>query len=149
MASIEIRMKELGIVLPPPVAPLGFYRPAKQIGNLVYTSGCGSRSYIGRVGSDFTIPVGQAAAREAVINCLAAIQSLIGDLNRIEEIWKLLGFIRSADGFSDQPKVLNGASQLLIDLFGEAGQHARSAIGVSELPEGIAVEIEMIVRLKD
>lgn len=149
MASIEIRMKELGIVLPPPVAPLGFYRSAKQIGNLVYTSGCGSRSYIGRVGSDFTIPVGQAAAREAVINCLAAIQSLIGDLNRIEEIWKLLGFIRSADGFSDQPKVLNGASQLLIDLFGEAGQHARSAIGVSELPEGIAVEIEMIVRLKD
>ncbi|MCE5196211.1 MAG: RidA family protein [Negativicutes bacterium] len=149
MSNIENRLKTLGIVLPPPAAPLGIYRPAKQIGNLIYTSGCGSRSYIGRVGSDFSIAVGQAAAREAVLNCLAAIQSLTGDLDRVEEIWKLLGFIRSAAGFSEQPNVLNGASQLLLDLFGEAGQHARSAIGVSELPEGIAVEIEMIVKVRD
>lgn len=147
--KIEQRIAELGYQLPEPPQPLGFYVPAKRIGDLVYTSGQGSRSIIGKVGGNLTIEDGQAAAREAILNCLATVKSVIGDLDKVEEVWKVLGFVNSADGFDQQPKVINGASELLINIFGEAGRHARSAIGAPELPNSIAVEIEIIVKVKE
>lgn len=147
--NIEQKLAELGYKLPEPPQPLGFYVPAKRIGNLVYTSGQGSRTIIGKVGGNLTIEEGQAAARESILNCLAAIKSVVGDLDKVEEVWKVLGFVNSAPGFDQQPKVINGASELLIKLFGEAGRHARSAIAAPELPNSIAVEIEVIVKVKE
>ncbi len=147
--KIEQRLAELGYTLPEVPQPLGFYLPAKRMGNLVYTSGQGSRNIVGKVGGNVSIEEGQAAAREAILNCLATIKSVIGDLDKVEEVWKVLGFVNSADGFDQQPKVINGASELLIQVFGEAGRHARSAIGAPELPNSIAVEIEIIVKVRD
>jgi enamine deaminase RidA (YjgF/YER057c/UK114 family) len=147
--SVEQKLTELGYKLPDPPKPLGFYVPAKRVGNLVYTSGQGSRSVVGKVGGNLTLEEGQAEARESILNCLAAIKSVVGDLDKVEEVWKVLGFVNSAPGFDQQPKVINGASELLINVFGENGRHARSAIGTSELPNGIAVEIEIIVKVRD
>jgi len=96
-----------------------------------------------------TIEEGYAAAREAALRCLACLQAELGTLDKVEKIFKVLGFVRSAPGFSQQPAVMNGASDLFVEVFGEAGRHARSAIGVNELPEGIAAEVEIIVSVKE
>lgn len=149
MGMIEKRMQELGISLPEVPNSLGNYLPTNRVGNLVYTSGQGSRAILGRVGGDLSWEQGYAAAREATLRCLACLQAELGTLDRVDKVFKVLGFICSAPGFTDQPKVLNGASDLLIEVFGEKGRHARSAIGVSELPEGIAAEVEMIVSVID
>lgn len=154
MSKIEQKLQELGITLPIPGEPKFSYIPCNQTGNLVYTSGqdCridGELMYTGKLGPDLTIEQGQEAARQTIINCLAVIKAHLGDLDRVVKIVKLLGFVNSAPGFADQPYVMNGASDLLVEVFGENGKHARSAIGTSELPFHTPVEIELIVEVRD
>lgn len=149
MGKIEQRLQELGIELPELPNSLGNYLPSNRVGNLVYTSGQGSRAILGKVGGDLSIEDGYAAAREATLRCLACLQAELGTLDKVEKVFKVLGFIASAPGFTEQPAVLNGCSDLLVEVFGERGRHARSAIGAAELPEGIAVEVELLVQVKD
>ncbi|TBL76007.1 RidA family protein [Paenibacillus thalictri] len=153
MGIISERLKSMGIELPTPGAPAAMYIPAVTVGNLVYTSGndCrinGKLIYEGKLGREVTIEQGQQAARQTMINLLGVLQWHLGDLDRVERVVKLLAFVNSADGFADQPYVINGASELLEQVFGESGKHARSAIGTSDLPFNTPVEIEMIVQLK-
>lgn len=154
MSQIEKRLAELGIVLPVLPEPKFLYKTVNQTGNLIYTSGFDCRidgvlMHEGKVGSDLTIEQGQEAARQVVINLLAAMKAYLGDLDRVVKIVKILAFVNSAPGFADQPYVINGASQLLIDVFGESGRHARSAIGTSDLPFHTPVEIELIAEIRD
>lgn len=154
MSKIEKRLAELGITLPEPSEPKFSYIPCSQTGNLVYTSGqdCrvnGELLYMGKLGLELTIEQGQEAARQTIINCLGVLKAHLGDLDRVVKIVKLLGFVNSAPGFADQPYVMNGASDLLVDVFGENGKHARSAIGTSELPFHTPVEIELIVEVRE
>ena len=148
MGSVAERLRELGITLPPRQS-YGKYAGAARAGNLVFVSGAGpigaDGAVTGKVGGGVDIGVAQEAARLCVINCLSALQEEIGDLERISRIVKLLGFVNSAPGFNQQHVVMDGASSLLLDLFGERGRHARSSVGVAELPMNIAVEVEMIV----
>ena len=151
--SFEHRLKELGIVLPEVAAPVAAYIQAVQVDKLVYTSGQipfvkGQLIYKGVVGKDLTLEEGYEAARVCVLNALAAVKSLAGSIDNIERIIRLTGYVNSVDGFTDQPKVMNGASEILLQIFGEEGRHARSAIGVNTLPLGAAVEVELIVKLK-
>jgi enamine deaminase RidA (YjgF/YER057c/UK114 family) len=151
--DIYARLKELGYELPPPPPRGGLYVPVKQVGSMVYVSGQGPTEngkplFVGKVGREITIEQGQAAARRCVLNGLASLHAHLGDLNRIKGVVKLLGLVASAPGFNSQPQVVNGGSQLLIDLFGDEGWHARSAMGTNELPGDIPVEIEFIFELK-
>ena len=148
--STSERMAELGIELPPVPAPLASYVPARRVGDLVFSSGQlptrdGRPVYTGKLGQDLTVEQGQEAARVAALNCLAAVAAEIGSLDEIEAVVKLTGYVASAPGFVDQPLVANGASTLLEQVFGEAGKHARAAVGVAELPRGVPVEVELIV----
>ena len=150
--SAEDRVKELGLNLPQPTPPMGAYVKAVRTGNLLFLSGHGPHQdgvakYRGKVGKDVTLEEGYAAARLTMLNCLSTIRMELGTLNRVKRVVKVLGFVNSAPGFTDQPKVVNGGSELLIELFGDAGRHARSAVGMAELPGNIAVEIEMIVEI--
>jgi enamine deaminase RidA (YjgF/YER057c/UK114 family) len=150
---IEAKIKELGYTLPEPAKPLAAYIPAIKIDKLVYTAGQlpsvnGQLQYKGKVGFNVSEEDGQKAAVLSLLNCLAVIKSVCGDLDQIEQIIKLTVFINSADGFTNQPKVANGASELLLKIFGDAGKHVRSAVGVNELPIDAALEIEMVVKLK-
>ena len=150
--SFETRIKELKLELPPAPKPLATYIPAVQTGNLVFLAGQGpvrdgKVTITGKVGSDLTEEQGYKAARETVMVSLAALKAEIGSLDRVKRIVKVTGFVNSAPGFNRQPWVVNGASDLLIEIFGEAGKHARSAIGTSELPLNIPVEIELIVEI--
>ncbi|MCZ8517325.1 RidA family protein [Paenibacillus filicis] len=153
MSVIENKLKELDITLPVPPKPGAIYIPAVTTGKLVYTSGTvpkldGKLMYEGKLGRDLTVEQGQKAARQTMLNLLAVLKSHLGDLDRIEKVVKLLAFVNSAPGFVEQPYVINGASELLEQIFGENGKHARSAIGTSELPFNTPVEIEMIVEIK-
>ena len=150
---IEEKIKKLGFEIPEAPKPLAAYTPAVQVGDMVYTSGQvpiekGALKYAGKVGFDLSVEEGQKAAEICTLNGLSAIKRVITDLDKIEKIVKVTVYINSADGFTDQPKVANGASELLLNIFGEAGRHARSAVGVNELPIDSAVEIEMIVKVK-
>jgi enamine deaminase RidA (YjgF/YER057c/UK114 family) len=150
---IEEKIRQLGFELPEVAKPLAAYIPAKKVGNLVMTSGQvpvvkGEMKYIGKVGKDLSEEDAQKAAQICALNCLAAIKSIVGSLDSVEEVVKLTVFVNSADGFTSQPKVANGASELVGKIFGENGLHVRSAVGVNELPLNAAVEIEMIVRVK-
>ena len=152
--SIEDKLKELGLPLPETAKPAGVYVPAKRVGDLVFTSGQGplidgTPQYQGKVGGDLTIEEGKKAAESTALNCLSTIKSVVGDLDRVIEVVKVLGFVNSAPGFNQQPQVINGASELLEKIYGENGKHARSAIGTSDLPFDIPGEIEMIVQVKD
>lgn len=152
MSQIEKRLKELEIVLDKAPAPAAEYVPAKTVNNLVYTSGAdcrvkGKLLYEGKVGSDLTVEQGYEAARQVMINLLSVLKEHIGDLDRVKQVVKLLGFVNSTDGFAEQPYVINGASELLVQVFGEKGKHARSAISSNELPFNTPVEIEMIVEI--
>ncbi|MZQ82272.1 RidA family protein [Paenibacillus sp. 5J-6] len=154
MSNIEQRLQELGITLPPSPEPRFTYIPCNQTGNLIYLSGqdCrihGELMYEGKLGREVTIEQGQAAARQTIINCLAVMKGYLGDLDRVVKIVKMLAFVNSAPGFGDQPYVINGASDLLVAVFGEKGRHARSAIGTSDLPFHTPVEIELIVEVRD
>ena len=153
MAIIEQILNEKGIILGQVPTPVANYIPAKTVGNLVYTSGneCrinGKLMYEGKVGSDLSIEQGNEAARQVMINLLAVLKDHLGDLDRIKQVVKMLAFVNSADGFVNQPKVVNGASDLLVEVFGEKGRHARSAIGTNELPFNTPVEIELIVEIE-
>lgn len=152
METVETKLKTLGITLPDPPGPAAAYVPALRSDNLVYVSGqdCridGELKYRGKVGSDLSLQQGYDAARQAAINALAVLLDTIGDLNRVKQIVKLLGFVNSAPGFVEQPYVINGASHLFEQIWGERGRHARSAIAACELPFDTPVEIEMIVAL--
>nr|WP_212763515.1 RidA family protein [Gordonia araii] len=149
-------MSELGVTLPPVVPPLAAYQPAVRTGNLVYTAGQlpmvdGELTVRGKVseGAEGIVAPDEAkaAARQAALNALAAVDDLVG-LDAIVRVVKVVGFVASADGFSGQPAVVNGASELLGEIFGDAGKHARSAVGVNELPLGAPVEVELIVEVQ-
>ena len=147
--DVHENLKKLGLVIPAPPQVGGKYVPTKQVGNLVYTSGQGpivngKPSVTGKLGKELSIEDGQEAARICILNVLSILQAQIGDLNKVKNVVKVLGFVASESGFNDQPAVINGGSQLLIDVFGDKGRHARSAIGTNELPGNIPVEIEVI-----
>jgi enamine deaminase RidA (YjgF/YER057c/UK114 family) len=150
---IEDKLKDLGIQIPPAPAPLAAYIPAIKIGNLVFTSGQvpisnGKIQFAGKVGKDLKEEEGKSAAQLCAVNCLSAIKSVVGDLAKIERIVKMTVFVNSDDNFTAQPMVANGASEFIEKIFGERGKHARSAVGVTQLPMNAAVEIEMIVEVK-
>ena len=146
------RLAELGIILPAVAKPLAAYVPAVRTGALVYTSGqlplqAGDLTHIGKVGAEVTPEQAKVAARTCALNALAAIDALVG-IDAVIRIVKVVGFVASAPGFSGQPGVVNGASEVLGELFGAAGAHARSAVGVSELPLDAPVEVELIVEVR-
>jgi enamine deaminase RidA (YjgF/YER057c/UK114 family) len=151
--SIEQRLSELGITLPQPAAPVASYVPAVEHGGLLHISGqiCFDEdgSLIkGRLGEDMELDAGTAAARRCGIMLLAQIKAALGSFERVHRIVKLGVFVNSAPGFTDQPKVANGASELMQEVFGEIGRHARSAVGVAVLPLGVAVEVDAMVAVK-
>jgi enamine deaminase RidA (YjgF/YER057c/UK114 family) len=149
----EARLAELGIALPEPSVPVANYVKAVRTGNLVFLSGHGPyRSdgtlVTGKLGGNLTIEEGYEAARLTGIGLLSTLKSEIGDLGRVRRIVKVLGMVNSDPSFTDQPKVINGCSDLLVEVFGERGRHARAAVGMVSLPVGIAVEIEMVVEVE-
>jgi enamine deaminase RidA (YjgF/YER057c/UK114 family) len=151
--SPEQKLTELKIVLPDVPKAIGSYVDITRVGNLVFLSGKGPRQangeYIkGKVGTDLTIEQGYAAARLAAVNQLAVLKKELGDLKKIKRIVKVNGYVNSAGTFYDQPKVVNGFSDLLIEIFGDAGKHARTAIGTAALPMNMAIEVEMIVEVE-
>lgn len=151
MAVWSERLAELDIELPPVVPPLAAYIPAVQTGSLVYTSGqlplvSGELTHTGKVGDDVTADDATDAARLCALNALAAVNSLVG-IDSVKRVVKVVGFVASAPGFNGQPGVINGASNVLGEIFGDAGKHARSAVGVSELPLNAPVEVELIVEV--
>jgi enamine deaminase RidA (YjgF/YER057c/UK114 family) len=145
--SVEARLKELGIELPEPVRPVANYVRYVQTGNLLFISGTGptDSAPTGKVGADVTIEQGYAVAREVGLQIIATIKDALGDLDRVKRVVKILGMVNSAPNFGDQPKVINGCSDLMVQVFGDAGRHTRSAVGMGALPSNIAVEIEATV----
>jgi enamine deaminase RidA (YjgF/YER057c/UK114 family) len=152
MSQIEARLTQLGVSLPTPPKPVANYVPAVQSGNILYVSGQVSRmgdvSFDGKLGLDTDIETGAKAARLCAINLLAQVKAHLGDLDKVARVVKLTGFVNSTLEFTDHPKVVNGASDFLVDVFGDAGRHARSAVGVAGLPLGVAVEVEGIFEIK-
>lgn len=153
MGTISKRLAELNIQLPKAPKPAGAYVPAVITGNLIFASGQtptvdGVLKYTGKVGREVSLEEAYEAARLSAINCLAEMEAVLGDLDRIKRIVKVTGYVASAEGFGLQPKVVNGASELLEGIFGENGRHARAAIGVSELPINAPVEVEIIAEIK-
>jgi enamine deaminase RidA (YjgF/YER057c/UK114 family) len=153
--SHEARLAELGIILPPLAAPAFDYVPAVVHGGLVWISGQlpraadGSLPHLGRLGEDVDVETARKAAELCALQALAALRAAAGSLDRVERAIKVTGFVASAPGFVEQPKVIDAASNLLGRVFGEAGRHARSAVGVAMLPRGVPVEIEFVFALKD
>lgn len=152
--SAEERCRTLGLTIPDPPPPVAAYVPGVRAGQLVFTSGQlpvtgGEVVFRGRIGADLPPADGYEAARLCALNCLGVIRSVAGSLDLVEQVVQLTGYVRSAPGFEGQPGVVNGASDLLLAVFGEAGRHARAALGVAELPLGAAVELTMVVRLRD
>jgi enamine deaminase RidA (YjgF/YER057c/UK114 family) len=151
--SIDKRLAELGITLPQAAAPVASYVPAVEVGGLLHISGQVSfgedgNLILGRLGEDMNLERGTEAARRCGIMLLAQMKAALGSLDRVERVVKLGVFVNSAPTFTDQPKVANGASELMQDVFGEPGRHARSAVGVTVLPLGVAVEVDAIVAVK-
>jgi enamine deaminase RidA (YjgF/YER057c/UK114 family) len=152
--DIEQRLEDLNIELPEVSVPVANYVNAVRTGNLLFLAGKGPRnqdgSYVtGKVGVDLTLKEAQEAARLTGINQLSVLKKELGDLNRVKRIVKVLGMVNSEPGFGDQPEVINGFSDLMVEVFGEKGKHARAAVGMASLPRNIAVEIEMIVEVDD
>ncbi|MGK9235949.1 RidA family protein [Inquilinus limosus] len=151
--SIEARLQEKGITLPAVAAPAANYVPSVISGNMLYVSGQvpfvdGKISHTGKLGAEFTVEDGYACARICAINILAAAKAALGDLDRVVRVVKLGGFVNSTPDFTDQPKVVNGASDLMAEAFGDAGKHARAAVGVAQLPLGCAVEVEAVFEIR-
>lgn len=154
MASIEAKLKELGLQLPEAPKPVAAYSPAKRVADLLFISGQlplrdGQLIYLGKVGAERTQQEGYQAAELCALNALAAARSLVGSLDQLDEIVQLRGFVNCTADFGNQPEVVNGASELLVRLFGERGRHARAAVGVSSLPRNATVEVEMVIRVRD
>ncbi len=152
-ADVESRVKELGIQLITPTAPVANYVKAVRVDNVIYLSGHGpdksdGGQVTGKLGSDLTIEQGQEAARLVGISLLSSLKREIGNLNKVKRIVKVTGFVNAVPAFENHPQVMNGFSDLMVQVFGESGKHARSSVGMGSLPSNIAVEIEMIVELK-
>jgi len=150
--AAEARLKERHIVLPAPPKPVGNYVEWVRVGNLLYLAGHGGGPQWrgkGKVGKDVTLQQGYQCARDVGLNQLATMREALGSLDKVKRIVKVFGMVNSAPGFSDQPKVIDGFSDLMIEVFGDAGKHVRSAVGMAELPFGIPIEIETIVEVKD
>ena len=148
MSVVEDRLRGLGLALPPPRSPVANYLGTKQSGNLLFVSGRVSQRR-GEVGTELTVDEAKIAARDAMLDLLAIIKHDLGDLDRIVSVEQLRGFVRSAPTFMEQPGVIDGASDLLIALYGEAGRHARTATGAAQLPFGAAVQLDLVVRLRE
>lgn len=153
MTAASERLVELGIILPEVAAPVAAYVPTVRVGNQVWTSGQlpfvdGKLPATGKVGGEVDEATAQDLARTAALNALAAVDAQVG-IDKVTRVLKIVGFVASAEGFSGQPGVVNGASNLMVEVFGEAGAHARSAVGVAELPLGAPVEVELIVEIAD
>jgi enamine deaminase RidA (YjgF/YER057c/UK114 family) len=150
---IEERLKSKGVELPEPPKPAGVYVPAVKAQNLIFVAGQipfvnGVLKYKGKLGRDVNLEEGYQAARICALNALSVLKSELGTLDRVTRIVRVAGFVNSADDFTDQPKVINGASDLLTEAFGDAGKHARIAVGTNTLPLGAAVEIEILAEIK-
>jgi enamine deaminase RidA (YjgF/YER057c/UK114 family) len=150
--SIDARLAELGIALPQPAAPVAAYVPTVEIGRLLHISGqlpfVDGALVTGRLGEDVSLEEGNAAARACGLMLLAQAKAALGSLDRVERVVKLGGFVNSTGDFTDQPKVVNGASELMVEVFGDRGKHARSAVGVPALPLGAAVEVDAILAIR-
>jgi enamine deaminase RidA (YjgF/YER057c/UK114 family) len=151
--DVEAKLKQLGIKLPTPAKPVANYVGAVRTGNLVFLAGAGPRkedgTYLsGRLGQDTSIEQGYQAARLVGISQLAALKAEVGDLNKVKRIVKVLGMVNSTPTFTEQPKVVNGFSDLMVEVFGDRGKHARSAVGMAALPMNIPVEVEMVVEVE-
>ncbi len=151
--NAEQRLKDKGIELSTPSKPVANYVNAVRVGNLLYLSGKGPKNadgtdITGKVGKDLTIEQGYQAARSTAIQHLAVIKAELGSLNKVKRIIKVLGMVNCESSFTDQPKVINGYSDLMVEIFGEKGKHARSAVGMMALPNNIAVEVEVIVEVE-
>ena len=151
--KIENRLKEIGIELPPPVKPVANYVTTVQTGNLVFTSGHGPVNMsgdleTGQLGADMTVEEGYQSARLVGLGLISTLKDALGDLDRIKRVVKVVGFVNSTPDFLDHPKVINGVSDLLVEVFGDKGRHARSAVGMVQLPGGIPVEVEVIVEVE-
>lgn len=150
---IEEKLAARGLELPAMPQPVANYIRTVRTGNLLFVSGHGpsrdgTMQYVGKVGQDLTVEEGYQAAQLVALNCLASVKAALGDLDRVRRVVKLLGMVNCTPEFTQQPQVINGASDLLVDLYGDAGRHARSAVGMGSLPGGIAVEIEMILEVE-
>ncbi|HEY5826566.1 MAG TPA: RidA family protein [Cyclobacteriaceae bacterium] len=151
--DFEKKFKELGIELPPAGKPLGNYVKAVHTGNLLFLAGAGptkadGTNITGKLGKDLTIEQGYEAAKVTGLAILSTLKNELGDLNKVKRIVKVLGMVNCTSDFTDQPKVINGFSDLMVSVFGEKGKHARSAVGMNSLPSGIAVEIEIVVEIE-
>jgi enamine deaminase RidA (YjgF/YER057c/UK114 family) len=149
----EEKLKKLGLVLPDAPKPVANYIPAVRVGDLLFTSGVlpmkdGRLAFTGKLGQDLSVEQGQEAARLALLLALAVAKQELGSLDKVARVVKLTGHVASAAGFTQQPSVLNGASDLLVDIFGEAGRHARAAVGAAELPLGTPIELELILQVR-
>lgn len=153
--EVERKLAELGLVVTEPNPSLGNFVPAVRAGGLLFVSGNlprlpdGSMTASGKLGRELGVDEGYAAARQCAVNCLSAAKSIIGDLDKVERVVKLLVLVNSDPEFDQQPAVGNGASDLLVELYGEAGRHARSAVGMAALPRGAPVEVEMVLAVRD
>jgi enamine deaminase RidA (YjgF/YER057c/UK114 family) len=150
----ETKLKEKGIVLVPPASPVANYVNAVRVGNLLYLAGKGPQKadntfITGKVGKDLTVEQGYEAARITALNHLAVIKNELGSLNKVKRIVKVLGMVNCTEDFKDQPKVINGYSDLMVEIFGDKGKHARSAVGMYALPFNMAVEVELIVEIEE
>ncbi len=153
MTKIETHLNELGLTLPDPPTPVGAYLLSRQSGDLLFLSGTtcyipGGFLYKGRLGAELDLQQGYAAARQTMLNLLSVVKAVLGDLDRVECVVKLNGYVNSTADFAQQPEVINGASDLLVQLYGERGKHARTSVGVNILPGNIPVEIEMVLQVR-
>jgi len=151
--SFEARLAELKITLPPAPKPVATYVPAVRAGDLLFLSGTGPFkdgviAFAGKLGKDLTVEQGYEAARLTLLNALAMVRQELGTLDRVTRVVRLTGHVASAEGFTQQPAVINGASDLLVQIFGDAGRHARLALGAAELPLNMAIELELILQIK-
>ena len=150
----EAKLKQLGITLPAQMSvPVANYIPSVRVGNLLFLAGHGpirdgKATIRGKLGKELSVEDGYKVARDVGLNLLASARTALGSLDKVKRVVKVLGMVASAEGFTDQPKVINGFSDLMVELFGDAGRHARSAVGMAELPMGIPVEIEMILEVE-
>ncbi|MGN4945129.1 RidA family protein [Bacillus cereus group sp. MYBK104-1] len=145
----EDKLSELGITLPAIRPAVGNYVSCVRVGNLLFTAGQGVDEYHGKLGKDISIDEGYKAARQSMLNLLSVVRNELGNLNKVKRIVKILGFVNSTEYFINQPKVMNGASDVLVDIFGEKGKHARSAVGMAQLPNNTTIEIEMVLEIEE
>lgn len=153
--SIEQRLKELGITLPPAPAPGANYVPYVREGNLIFVAGQlpreadGQLQHVGKVGDELSVEDGYASARVCALNCLAQLQAALGSLDRVKRIVRVGGFVNCTDGFTQQAQVINGASDVIVEVLGDRGKHARAAVGNNSLPRNVATEVELVAAVED